>query len=125
MNTRAAIRNVSARHQYRGAKPKLRLMMLADSDSTVKSTGQKYFTREKDMGPHRAKLQQAVLEVVAGDGGALVDDRAVADVDHVQVAHVQRVDEHVLADARALCQWQSCLSNVVRFHTAIATLKVQ
>lgn len=51
---------------------------------------------------HLAKVQLAVLEEVANDGGAVVDDHTVTDGDQLKIADVQRINVASLADAGSL-----------------------
>lgn len=53
-------------------------------------------------GADLAKVQQAVLEVVAQQRGTLIDGHIVADVDEVKVRQVHAVNVHVAPDARPL-----------------------
>lgn len=58
--------------------------------------------KEEHKWAHLAKVQQAVLEVVAQQCGALVDGNIIADVDQVKVRHVHAVNVHIPPDARPL-----------------------
>ena len=51
---------------------------------------------------HLAEVQVAILEVVAGDGAALVQHHIVPERHQLKVAHVQGVNVAPLPDARSL-----------------------
>ena len=73
---------------------------------------------------HLSKVQEAILEVVAEQGGALVDSHIISDVDEVKVGEVEAVQVCILAYPGTLHQSQ--LNEILRSKsTSVAVMRME